>query len=364
MQPRILLRTHYQADEPRIIIATVTDCASPTESRDEDAVAKAVVRWARSHHQMISIPGAVYAVGNARSLGLLTASNRWTSTGLAFSYLHKEGLADPPADDIATLTPVEERLYLRQYLIGGGALLIQFGQWLLAHNPTTDDDLRIMSTIEKLVISALDEYLSLATDIRDRTAIRRERDRLNRSDYVSSTKRHKRYPLLTTMERLRLLNVERKDGDRVSISPDNSRRLAALISAIPNVSSLERVVRDRSLPRVLDAALGEAERDDLPARARDVLLAGAYAYAMKRGLQACSLEYLDDVFYGVFPCTPRRPTPGPEELLDALRARMPGQVRFHVDRRGRRAFVVISDAAMEKLPSELSAVVERGPSDR
>src|SRR5439155_18993465 len=91
MHPRILLRTHYQADEPRIIIATVTHCTSPTQSRSEDAAAEAVVRWARAHDITISLPGAVYAVGNARALSLLNNSNRWTSTGLAFGYLNKSG---------------------------------------------------------------------------------------------------------------------------------------------------------------------------------------------------------------------------------------------------------------------------------
>src|SRR5712692_5213933 len=88
MRPRILLRTHYQADEPRAIIAAVTECSSPTESRHEDAVAAALMKWAKANDYTLSTPGALYAVGNARSLGLLNTSYRWTATGLAFGYIH------------------------------------------------------------------------------------------------------------------------------------------------------------------------------------------------------------------------------------------------------------------------------------
>src|SRR5437016_3129356 len=175
MHPRILLRTHYQADEPRIIIAAVTNCTKATRSKDEDAIAECVVRWAHENEQMLSIPGATYAVGNARSLDLLNNSNRWTATGLAFAYI-AGATSSPPPDDVMCLTPPEQRLYLKQYITNCGALVIRFGQWLLTNGPTTDDELRDTRVIEKCLVETLDEYLTIATEIRDRSTIRRERD--------------------------------------------------------------------------------------------------------------------------------------------------------------------------------------------
>src|SRR5438094_350906 len=111
MRPKILLRTHYQAAEPRILIATVTECSSPTESRDEDSVAAALVRWAREVNYPISLPGAVYAVGNDRSLGFLNSSNRWTSAGLAFAHCQS-----PAANGVRVwnpaLTAAEEKIFI------------------------------------------------------------------------------------------------------------------------------------------------------------------------------------------------------------------------------------------------------------
>ena len=90
MRPRILLRTHYQADEPRLIIASAVHCSSPTESRDEGRIAAQLQKWARSNGFIISVPGAIYAVGNSRQLGLLNNVNRWTARGLAFAYFDEQ----------------------------------------------------------------------------------------------------------------------------------------------------------------------------------------------------------------------------------------------------------------------------------
>ncbi|MGH9428990.1 MAG: hypothetical protein ACRD2L_22115, partial [Terriglobia bacterium] len=115
MHPRVLLRTHYQANEPRLVIATATRCSSPTESRSEDTIAAALEKWAHDNAYTLSTPGAVYAVGNARQLGLLNKSNRWTSSGLAFAFLNRQ-LPPRVGEESRSLTPVEERLYLKLYL--------------------------------------------------------------------------------------------------------------------------------------------------------------------------------------------------------------------------------------------------------
>lgn len=301
MHPRILLRTHYQADEPRTIIASVTECTNARDSRHEDTIAAALVRWARENGQIISIPAAVYAVGNARSLAFLNGSNRWTATGLALGYIHTVFPALKGIQGL-TLRPQEEYLYLKYYMASGGALLLKFGQWLIRQGRTTDEELRTGSVIEELVIEALDDYLTIAVDIRDRTTIRRERDRLSRSTYASSTKRHKRYPLIKTMERLGLLEAAEVDGNRSTMSQDASGRLFSLLREIPDIRSLERLAREDMLSTVVGKVLSQAKADaSLHTPKVGSLLAGAYRYALAVGLQACPLAYLDDLLFAFDP---------------------------------------------------------------
>lgn len=345
MQPRILLRTHYQADEPSLIIAGITKCCSPTESRDEESVAAALKRWGDRNQYTISSPAAMYAIDNARHLGFLTKANRWSASGLALAFLQKL----TGRESARELAPLEERLYLYAYLRGGGALVVAFAKWLLKVGTTTDEQLRKEAVLERLLAETLDEYLALAVEVRDRTRLRNERDRLRTLRYASSTKRHKRYPLLTTMHRLRLLVMDEGD-DLKAIRPDTFGRLAALCRVIPTIAELERLVREDILQRRVDAEMGEASRRDLPnVGGASTVLLSAYDFAMQKGLQACPLQFLDEVLIVAFPSTASKASPQAEQILEPIHKQHPGVVRFHVDRRGKRAFVLIGAEALRSL---------------
>lgn len=349
MHPRILLRTHYQADEPRIIIAVVTACSSPTESRQESVVASSlksiVLRWGHE----FGLPAAAYAVDNTRSIGFLNRSNRWTAAGLALAFL-AENQPDPaPIEQAFELSPSERMLYSRQYLAGAGALVINFGRWLLERGESTEDELRRGGIVERLIVDSLDEYLSIAVNIRDRTAIRQERDRIRGFKYKAITQRHKRRPLLTTMRRLYLL----QEDPQGIIRPDPDGRLSRLCHILPDIAALERAIANGTGLRAALQAVHQNNAD--PTSDQPLLLSAqlgrAYTYAMGLGLQACPLEYLDRVLEATIPlsCLPRG-TPGVADLaLGTLHKERPRDVRFHVDRQGRRAFVVLSDLATRHL---------------
>lgn len=336
MHPRVLLRTHYQADEPRLIISLAVACSSPIESRQEDSLAACLVRWARSHDHKFSLPAANYAIGNARALDLINDSHRLTATGLAFAFLDHS--IAPPGEDVFALTSPEQHLYLRQYLIASGALVIGFGRWLLERGRVTDANLRDQNTTETIMRQVMDEYLSLATEVRDRTAIRRERDRLKTTDYGAATKRHKRYPLVTSLRRLELVEVSDNE-----IRPDTVGRLAAIVRTIPNVATLEKLIRDQALDRTLSALPGRPTAAAVSSMPK--LVAAAYEFAMAKGIQACSLAYLSDSIHAVFPNN----NSDVMSVLDPIHSRLPSDLRYHVDRRGRRAFVIATDKALVEL---------------
>lgn len=339
MRPRVLLRTHYQVDEPRLILSVAVNCASPTEAKHEDSISACLVRWARSHphpfSHPFSLPAANYAIGNARALELVNDSHRVTATGLSFCYLaaHEAGATDPFA-----LSASEQRLYLRQYLVASGAFVLQFGGWLVRQGATTDRHLRDSNITEELMRAVMDEYLALATEVRDRTAIRKERDRLKQTDYRSSTKRHKRYPLITSMKRLGLV-IE--DGETILPAPDG--RLATLVERIPNAASLERLIRGDSLESLLHGIY--RNESSFQAREPSKAIVNAYRFAMSKGLQACPLIFLNDLAFAFLFSVDVM------SLLDRIHKSKPSELRFHVDRRGRRAFVLASDDALAALSS-------------
>jgi len=311
-------------------------------------VAAALVQWGRANGYAVSLPAAAYAIANARHLNLLDRSNRWTSLGLAFGCM--EHLANAgQALERRELTVFQQRLYAKQYVETAGALLIKFGQWLLNVGETTEDAIRDDALIEKLFINVLDEYLEMSVDIRDRTQIRRERDRMKAVRYSSITQRHKRRPLLTTMRRLGLLECELCDTHNARIRPDRSGRLRALIAAIPDARTLEEVVNEGTLVDDLHP-LYAITPAAIASRAAPQLILEAYVYAADQGLHACPLEYIDGLIYayGVHEGAARIAGTA-ERVLEIVRRSASSAVRFHVNRQGRRAFVVISDSGLASI---------------
>jgi hypothetical protein len=348
MTPRIVLRTHYQVDEPRIILRLISKCSSPTTSRSDDKVAACVkadvLGWEK--RTAFGLPAANYAIGNARAFDLLNDSNRATAAGLGFLYIER-GPSDPNCAFVE-LTTREARLFLVQYLIGTGALVLRFASWLLSKGETSDEEVGHDRVIEQLLVGALDDYLALERDVRSRTAIRRERDRLKAMTYDDKTRRHKRRPLLTTMRRLRLLDV---DSDDKTIRPDKEGRLATLIHKVPTIDELERTAESRELLRgVVTKVYSKDSGGAIPASASEIA-ASAYEFAMAFGIQACPLSFLDDAVFAngiAVPAASSREGYA-ERILSDLHARLPRAVRFHVNRKGERAFVVLSAGAVEAL---------------
>lgn len=361
MTPRLLLRTHYQADEPRIIVRLVTRCASATVSRHDETLAaslkKEVLGW--NPHPAFGLPAAMYAVSNAQTLGFLNSSNRWTAPGLGLAFIESgepNGLPAPSLD----LSGAEARLYLVQYLLGTGALALHFGAWLLKERETSDAVLGRNKMIEKLIVRTLEDYLALARDAGSRSAIRRERDRLRETRYDEKTRRHKRRPIIATLRRLRLLQVL---PDGATICPDGEGRLATLLRLIPNTEELERVAVRRDRLRHVVSQVYASGSGPEPAQNWSSTVCRGYQFAVGLGLQACPLEFLNDALFvggGQDSSDDRYGGPA-EKLLTELHQRVPREVRFHVDRRGRRAFVVLSDAglgALQTIPLRIPARLE------
>jgi hypothetical protein len=142
------------------------------------------------------------------------------------------------------------------------------------------------------------------------------------------------------MQRLQLIAWGDDSSSQRTISPDPDGRLATILRLIPNVAALERLCRDNALDSVLTETLGSHDNGEVPQRGAPAShIVDSYRFAIHCGLQACPLQYLDEVLFA-FHMGPGGLVPS-EPILEQLRRRYPNDVRFHVNRRGQRAFVLI-----------------------
>jgi hypothetical protein len=342
MQPRLVFRTHYQVDEPAFLRLIVHRCSSPVRSRYDESVEVALTREVTKRTKEFNNAAAGYAVDLAHGLDVLTEQNVWTPKGHLLSIFSAPRNGDWEAE--LTLDERERLGYLRIFLEGDGAALLFLARRVVNHGavPNSDGDWNRLA--EQMIVEIYKEYLELTTAPGDRVALRHEIDRVSKG-YQGKSGSHKLFIHLQAMYRIGLLArsslATRRYIAPTSVSPSP---LEALVAEVPNAYALEQVAKDGRWIDVAARVLGHRLVSDV--KDHDgfwSVLSAAYRDIMSTGVPLCPLStlvealQLDERQDGV----PTRDTV--IEEIESAQRKASRDIRFHVDRRGRPAFIRLSD---------------------
>ena len=351
MQPRILYRTHYQADEPALVSFIVRHCTSAVESNYPERVAERLSRYVSSRGRGFNIAAAGYAVGLAHNLGVLSQNNSWTDKGHLVALTTKLKRGDLETD--LTLDEHERFLYFRLFLDADGALLLFLARAALAGGVLPTPRGNWNGLAQEMFVAALGEYLRAAVETSQRVELRRELERIVRRPFRGRTGEHKLFVHLQAMCRVGLLRRLAGATARVYASEGCAARLASLDHELRDVTTLEKRMGRKEWAAVADAVFrsGRPDRPEMPEAEAVGLLLGFYAQVARTGAPLCAISTLVDALCIVLLARGFRVRSHGDVLgaLQAFQKEHPKDVRFHVDRRGRPVFVKIS-------PSLLSAV--------
>ena len=346
MEPRIVLRTHYQVDEPAYLRQLVHSCTSPVRSAYPEAVAEKLAREVRRRGKHFNVPAAGYVVDLAHGLSLINEQSVWTPKG------HLVGLFPGPTEgewqEQLALSERERLIYLRIFLEGDGAALLFLARYVGEHGliPASDDDWN--SLAQQMFVATYREYLRLTNTTADRVALRGEVERIEARGYAGKSGSHKLFVHLQTMFRLGLLDRATGAGPRrYSRSASGGfDSLAALVEEIPGPYELEQVAKDDNWMDVVGRVLGvPTANGNLDPAELWAQLASIYRRIVETGAPLCPLGTLVEalqvewatlqgqlVEYGTV-----------IEIIQASQRKHVRDIRFHVDRRGRPAFIKLSD---------------------
>jgi len=313
--------------------------------RDELKGAKLGERGAAFHAVWMAKP---------QQLGFLTSNLFWSWKGHVVRILTS---SDENADARAYLElgPAEQAIYLKYYLEGDGAILISLARELLFRGSLTEADLVQTDLLEQALRGIWEEYLDLSTNITERVELRHK---LQRQRYDTSTRRHKTYPHLIPLEDMGLV-VRSQLDDRDIFEPtvcDGRKPLRTLVEGFPTIRELESSI-DRGehcaiLAEVMFPGYRRfSQQEDLAALRQTTF--ENYRNLRSSGVAIYSIDAITDASYaqmiskqGVL--VTRRDIDG---VLTDLQAQYPQEVRFHVDRLGLPAYIVIADELVEQILS-------------
>jgi hypothetical protein len=346
MQPRLVFRTHYQVDEPAILRCLVQGCSSAVRSSYDETVAAKLSASLRRAGKDFNEAAGRYAVDLAHGLQLVNDQNAWAPHGHLLALVARSDNAATWAEAL----PLDERerlVFCRIFLEHDGAALLWLGRYVNEHGsiPNTDGDWNELA--QRLLLETYEAYLRLTVPVGERVGLRGEIDRIRRKGYRGKSGAHKLFVHLQTMLRVGLLERAEAAGVRRYVSPKLAEHgpLLALLEHVSTVEALEQVGRSEAWMDVAATSLGisaNANREPL----NWPIMVMLYTQLMATGIAVCPLSTLIEAFQVEIAVGAGNLMPY-SDVLDEIKLAQKHHlrdVRFHVDRRGKPAFIKLSDA--------------------
>ncbi len=343
MEPRIVTRTHYQVDEPAYLRHLVLDCTSPTQSNFADTVAKRLA-------QQLSInPAAArYIVDLGRSLKLIDDNLVWTDAG---HLLH--AISAVPHSRSLELTEKERIFMFRVFLERDGAAFLFLLRSVLDGATIPREGQNWNELANQMFVDIYSCYLALEDDPGARVRLRQVVDRRTSKPFSGRSGSHQCFLHIQTMYRLGLLNrIEKKGARRYDVQTESSYGASqGLINALPDVSALERIIKERSWAAIAYATIcrtateASAGRTGGPTDRLAPEVRRIYDKVAGTGAYLCPIRTLVETVQIEQLAAGTKPVSfdAAEEELRELQQARPRVVRFHVDRQGRPAYIRLGD---------------------
>ena len=363
MRPRVILKTHSGVRRPGIFSVLVARCTSATQPAHEGIVTKRLAAEFQ-HVPLDALKGAklgergagfnVVWMARPQQLGFLTSNLSWSWKGHVVRMLTTcNADSDPRA--FLELSPAEQVIYLKYYLEGDGAILIALAREMLSRGSLTEEDLVQTDLLEQALRGIWKEYLDLSTNLTERVELKQK---LQRQKYDSSTRRHKTYPHLIPLEDMGLVvRSELDEGDIFAPAVFDGRTpLQYLVERFPTIRDLETAVNRGEHCAILADVMFAGHRQfsqqqDLTALMRTTF--ENYRKLRDSGAAIYPIDAITDASYaqmlanqGVL--VTRQDIDG---LFADLQEHHPQEVRFHVNRLGLPAYIVVADELVDQILS-------------
>jgi hypothetical protein len=251
-----------------------------------------------------------------------------------------------------SLSPAEQLLYFKLFFEADGAAWIGFLRYVTDHGELSHATAMETSIVEHIFSQILSSYLALTNNTPDRVELRREMQKLERG-YRNKSRQHKLHLHMQTLFRVGLVErLDAADGIRYRLRDGGAGLSSAhrFLSEVPDYVALERKAAQQQWLDVaavcLERAVTCADLSDDGMRAFALgALADFYQRAVSHGLMFGPIESLLNAVQieGFVKLHLVFPYPELMRVLEQEQRESPRDVRFHVDRLGRPAFVKASN---------------------
>lgn len=348
MQPRFIIKTHTEALKPRNYSLLIAKCTFPDRSAYPEAVIKRLQEWIKE--KSVAKFTVLLSTKKNRGFGFLLDNMIWNWKGHVINtvlcYLGKKGTEDPEVFE--ELTKIERICYLRYFLETEGALILKFAERFnkiaesLSYSYLRDN-------IQEIFKEIYEEYMDIAPDFRTRIKIREVYSLMKSKErYDESTLAHKIKPHIQALADLGILSVDRKNSKEVyrPLVSDGVSPFDVFSKELVNFKKMEEVFLNDGYFSLIAKALDLKPLNYSPELHRELLKQSfLYGYEVMRDkvtgmadidalIDWCCIKLLSEENILVS----RKDIEG---FLAELRKINPSSIRYHVNGRGRIAYLIL-----------------------
>jgi len=365
MRPRIVFRTHYQVDEPAYMEFLIKLCTSPVQSTYRELVAQKLAREIKTRGGKLNEDAGRYGADLAEDLGLITSNNVWTDKGHLVDLIASINYGT--LEEQLKLNLAEKLLYFRVFLEADGAALLFLGRKLVECRAVANSEATWNALAKEMFVEIYSNYLRLTNSTSERVELRRMVNRINTQGYKGNSGEHKIFVHLHTLYRLGLIIRPENGRSRAYQLPDNAqgkpRGLEILLNEVPDMLSLEKVINTH---RWIEIATKVFQIDRIHSPVGTAypntekvlsLVMPYYEQIMSTGTPMCPLSTIIEAILidQLANKSLLLSYNDAMSMIVAAQKERPKDIRFHVDRRGRPAFLKLSEDIVEACFEQVTA---------
>jgi len=343
---RLVLRTHLSASHPEHLVLLCCECMSQDAPGTDLSIQSRLFKVARPSLP-IEKSAPTFYVEWAKALGLLTRNWSLTGKGKAIAWLGKSICSSESGD----LPREVVALLLKYYLEADGALMLALAQQVVSGGYLDQAQFTRDDSVERMIVSILNDYLSAEDNIRSRVFIKQQIRTVEKT-YKRETRPHKILPHLVPLCDFGLMSKEETpSGNRFVVTADQRARMLPFLAALRSIRDLELAIASNSLALLIGGLLSAT---DSISDTIGSVVAEAYEAVSEKTAGLAELTTLNDAVWAWF--VGHGILVDPRYIADYIEKKvhsMPRLMRFHVDRQGEIALIVIDNEARRALTDEV-----------
>lgn len=262
MEPRFIIKTHTRSLRPGNFSILISKCTYPDRSLPSETVSKRLAEFlkilyknnketklAQKEPTYRSVSANTLLVAQKRYFGFLQDNMIWSWKGhvinAVLSCLGKDKILEDSVKCFFDLNKMEEILYLRYFLETDGALILEIAKKINEKGQISHSQLA--QNIQDIFDKIDGEYSDIAIDFREKIRIKQRfkerRKQMKGERYEPSTLPHKVKPIIEALEDMGILVIKKNKDEEFyeSKTCNGISAIKSIVQELQNVQTMEKV---------------------------------------------------------------------------------------------------------------------------